>query len=452
MNILAHVSTQFADDSPPRWLWVPIACAWLLMLMTFSAPEREGPESVGSLDAIALAKLGVRVLVLGALGSVLLNLANHARWSLILGLLAPFGLFVIWAIVSTLWSPLKSVSLGQVSGLLVQVMLAAVLGIVCSQPAARRLLLKHLSLALLTISSIILCVALVDLELSGLDRTFEHEGASGIVHPTSAGATSGLGLLILLAAHLMWHYRWARYLIWPGFAIHGAVLLLANSRTSAGMTLTVMLIIIGCYGYRVALTAATLIGCTLGTLYLASDAHLRLAHSMLNTTASYAQRGETAEQLTSFTGRTALWEAIWKEYQKSILLGHGYFVTSETGELDVWAGPANRTAHNVLLQVLVSTGLIGTVLFLWALIGPIVKMTTVRRESPDQRTLGAFLLLLGLWYLGWGQLCESFMGPIQPESVIFFSLFGLGLGLIPTHDAQDDSLPDLLVARLEMPR
>ena len=52
------------------------------------------------------------------------------------------------------------------------------------------------------------------------------------------------------------------------------------------------------------------------------------------------------------------------------------------------------------------------------------------RGGGEAGKLGAFLLLLGVWYLGWGQLCESFMGPVQPESVVFYCLFGLAISQV----------------------
>ena len=53
----------------------------------------------------------------------------------------------------------------------------------------------------------------------------------------------------------------------------------------------------------------------------------------------------------------------------------------------------------------------------------------VHREG--WKFVAAFLLLMGGWFLAWGQLSESFMGPVQPESLVFFVLLGLGLGQVP---------------------
>ena len=50
--------------------------------------------------------------------------------------------------------------------------------------------------------------------------------------------------------------------------------------------------------------------------------------------------------------------------------------------------------------------------------------------------LAVFLTVIGLWYMGWGQLCESFMGPVQPEAVVFFTVLGLAIGAVPVGRAE----------------
>ena len=52
-----------------------------------------------------------------------------------------------------------------------------------------------------------------------------------------------------------------------------------------------------------------------------------------------------------------------------------------------------------------------------------------------RRVLWSLLVLFGLWFLGWGQLCESFLGPIQPESVVFYCLLGLTIAQVRREEA-----------------
>jgi hypothetical protein len=401
------------------------------MLVTFSLPGREGPSELGDLDLIALAKLGVRGLALCLLVGVLVRCWHWPRRQLVFGRLLPAWLFLAWAFASVVWSPLKAVTLGQASSLLVLVLLSAALGTLWTGPRDTSALLFHLSLALLCITVLILAADRISHEWSGLNRQ-EHpdEGSAGLVHPTSAGATASLGLLLLVGSWLIWNWRWTRWLVGPGVVAHGLLFYLAASRTAWAMTSLVLTALVVFLAPRLWLAAGVLAVSVVGVLYLALDPTWAALGQGLDAAESVLTRGESAESLQSLTGRTELWEAVWKEYQVSPLIGHGYFVTSRTGLLDVWSGPSNRTAHNVFLQVLVSTGLIGLVLFLWA--GANVVWSVVRsgwtRAGADGRL--AFLVPVGLWYLGWSQLGESFMGPIQPEAVVFYGCLGLAMSTV----------------------
>jgi O-antigen ligase len=428
-------------------LWVPLTCAWLLALTTFSAPNRTGPETAGELDMIALAKLGVRVLVLGALGTVLVRLRNHPRFSTVMWTLAPLGVFVAWSLVSTLWSPLKAVSIGQANGLLAQVMLVAALAILWRGPETACVVLGHLAAMLFTVSFVLMAVYCVDPMATGLVREHELEMASyGMVHPTSGGATASLGILLVAACRMLWGWRWSRLMLWPGLAFHGAVVLLAASRTAAFLSVVLLAVVVCFFTRKQVLAGAALVIGVLGTMYLVADPGLCVTDSILNTVTTYAKRGETSDQLNSLTGRDVLWEAIWGSYLESPVIGHGYFVTSKDGLLDVWNGPGNHSSHNVGLQILVGTGLIGLLLSLVGFGWPMVAGAMGVCADPAAGRLRAMLLLAGVWYLVWGQLCESFMGPVQPESVVFFTLFGAVTGCVPV--TQTEATPEAAAAEV----
>lgn len=423
-----------AEPSPPlrRTLVLPIVCIWALTTMTFSMPGRDGPSSADSLDVIALAKLAVRFLSLGCLGFAVMRLWDTPRLRAVLTLLLPFWVFLGWAFVSAGWSALPSVSVGQSIGLTVMLLLSTVIGAGWQDEADTSRLLRHLSLALLVVGGTVITVDLVNHDISGLNRD-EHveEGASGIVHPTSAGATASLGLVVLLASRLLWGWGWTRHLLPPTLPVMSYLLVLANSRMALGMAVLGVGLIVLWFSPVRALAAGVLLACLAGLVYVTLDPDLALVESALKRTEAHVSRGESAESLTSLTGRTALWEAIGQECLRSPLLGHGYFVTSHNGLLDVWSGPANRSAHNVLLQVQVTTGLVGTGLFLWAL-GRIGRGVLASAAGRSDRLHG-FLTVLAIWYAGWGQLCESFMGPVQPETVVFYTVLGLALGLASRH-------------------
>ena len=168
-ELMKQVDGQ-TDSVQHRGLWVPLVFVWLLMLLTFSAPGREGPSSVESLDAIALIKLAVRISGLSVLGIMIVRSWHHPRQRVVARCLIPLGLYVGWSIFSTLWSPLKSVSLGQVGGLLLQVMLAFVVALRCTDLQDRSKILFHLSMAMLAFSTAVLIINAISHEVSGLRK------------------------------------------------------------------------------------------------------------------------------------------------------------------------------------------------------------------------------------------------------------------------------------------
>lgn len=189
-------------------LWIPLACMWILMILTFSAPGREGPSTLNTLDTIAIAKVLSRGLVLIVLLGTLGSLWSSPRRVPVVQAILPLGVFVLWAILSAVWSPLRAVSVGQVSGLVVLVVLVAVIGIAWTGPVDTERILRHVAMALLCLSASLLFVDLfVSHDLSGLNRDLfsDVEGASGLVHPTTAGATASLGLVVVTASRLIWN-------------------------------------------------------------------------------------------------------------------------------------------------------------------------------------------------------------------------------------------------------
>ena len=111
-----------------------------------------------------------------------------------------------------------------------------------------------------------------------------------------------------------------------------------------------------------------------------------------------------------------------------MVFGHGYFVTSETGKLDVWNHVHNHTAHNLILQILASTGALGLLVFGMAIARVVLTISGLRSGDVVQRRIFFILAISGIWYLGWAQFGVSFMGPVRPESIYFFVLLGIGLG------------------------
>jgi hypothetical protein len=212
-----------------------VVCSWLLMLTCFTMPGRSGPLAADALDGIALLKLSVRVGTLAVLSLALLRSQPLPHRSDVLFGLAPLGLFVAWSLLSTAWSPLKSVSLGQSAGLAALFLLTLTAALVCRDETHTRLLLKHLETGLLVFCGLIVMANRLTPQLGSLDRA-----DPGLVHPTAAASAASLGLVLLVACRLLWGWRWTRVQLVAGVAIYTSLLLLAANRTTLLLSVTVL--------------------------------------------------------------------------------------------------------------------------------------------------------------------------------------------------------------------
>jgi O-antigen ligase len=433
--------------------------ASLLALVSFSLPGREVPDSASSLDFIALIKVAIRIGVVTWFGTMLLqeiyaqvlervargkgSPANYLftlKWTS--PILVPWMAYAGWSFLSLMWTPLKSVSAGQWLGLAAMLLFAQVIYMRTSQKSRSsgstdrsqnhivlpwHLIISQIGWVLFFYSLFVLIIHLVAPQHSGLDRDIFQKGNDGVVQPTAAGATASLGLVLAVVMLSLRGLKGQTWLV-ATCLVHAPVLIFSVSR--AALATAVLCILLSCtllLGRQVRGLLIAAIGLVMLVAVLI-DPGFELLGKAIQGTSQYVQRGQTSAQLRAVSGRAEMWEAIWKEIAKSPLVGHGYFVTSEAGQFLMWGSRANHDAHHVFLQVLVTTGLIGALLFTWALLVAVYRLTRLLWRSPqgsNTRNLGWLLLILGVWYLGWGQGCTTFVGPIRPESVLFFASLGL---------------------------
>ena len=396
------------------------------MLITFSIPTlaRIAPRSLGSLDAVGLLKLSIRAFVMLSLIYMCYRLWYHPKRKQVVGMLLPFGLFIGYSLFSTSWSALKAVTFGQAASLLVLFMLGYCIALMvdCEEDYSR--IIKNLLTTILIIHLLTLFIYFVFPERGSLNRA-----AQGIFHPTNSAAAAGVTLLMLWTCYFIWNWRWTRMYLLPGSLITLAVLYFAANRMAVGIAFVLISIIIATlsrrhFFYMVLISLSLVI-----TTYLVVDPGWNGIQVFTDQIAGYMKRGQTADQIADFSGRAEMWEVMWHSFLDSPIIGHGYFVTSKTGNLLVWYLEGNWTAHNMMMQVLVTTGIVGFLLFIIGLLHP--ARLTIRdfffRRS--ERKLGKFLIVMGAWYIGWSLTNESIAGPLMPESVIFFSIVGLATGV-----------------------
>jgi len=456
--------------------WDVLVAAALMSLISFSLPERQSPDGSSGLDLIALIKLSIRFLVIAWFGSILLltcfsslstrakrlnrpiadivgDFAWRGRWTD--RILAPWWCFAAWSLVTVLWSPRFTVSLGQWLGLVGVLSFAQVISDRYSQTRSFpwQNLAKQLNIVFAIYSSMVLTAHTLAPSVSGLNRSISFDvGSSGLFHPTAVGATSSLGLTfvgVLFLKRVVENIPVALGMM----TIHMVALYYSESRAALAMASVVGIICLIFLMSRAMRASFLLLG-GIGLMGLVVlDPGFQLASSRINDVSEYVQRGQTADQLREVSGRAELWELIWEEFKTSPVIGHGYFTTSSTGKLNVWGATTSEDAHNVGLQVLVSTGVVGGIIFVWALlvsfshlVRSLVSMALIQISQLDNRSLRnstlfrgdetafypevigdfvSFTLVVVIWFLGWSQSCVSFLGPIRPEVVAFFAILGL---------------------------
>jgi len=413
-----------------RWLdLVTKMSITLLLISAFRAPD-----SMPALAPVVVwIKAGIRFGVLLGVGLALFQNWRVMLERRILPWFAPLLIFCAWGITSTLWSPLKSESLGQAISLTTLVLLSLAISIGQRDERETERLLRWTMLNLWAISLILLLLGVLIPSTDYLTR----EGL-GLGHSTNAGATASLALVTLLLFHLLWTDRKTDFLWFFYGSVFIAVALIAANRMSMIIAALLIPTVIVFYGGR-RWIAATLIGIAcIGTLYPIADPKFK---SFAKVSESF-NRGQSTEEIGSLSGRQAMWEVIWDSYLDSPLIGHGFFVSSAKGELVVWYSddellPVNWTAHNVWLQALVSTGLIGLMLFIAGVTPPFLWIGAKRLWGYQWTMTDKFTGMLVVWYFFWSLLNESILGPVQPECVVFFVIFG---ALIANHARQVASL------------
>lgn len=401
-------------------LTVIMASVWLVAAFLFSEPNREDPMSARGMDLIAKAKLLSRLGAMGLLVAV--NLFARSRRSLIsmASLYWPLLLYLAWAVVSVVWSPLPEVSLGQAFSLAVMIALAITISRYVETVEDAVYIVTHLLLICALRGT---AMVLLQLKTGG---TAVSRGEEGIFHSTDAAETAGLGMVLMFGLFMCLPRARFNALFFPVMAVHGMLFVFAQNRFS-------LLVNLACIGLYTVMNASrqtvlriALAGSLLFPLYVVFDPGVEIAGELIGATQSFSNRenSDSSEAVTTFSGRTELWAAVWEQYIQTPIQGIGYFVTSQTGELDVWGKVVNYTAHNQIFQVLATTGLVGLAIFMAVLWKPFVKLRGTVFRNGEEGDFSRFVLGVLCWLILWGLLNVSFSGPISCSPICFFTCLG----------------------------
>ncbi len=419
---LSGIARLPVTTSKLSWTCILIcAGAVVLVLTNFSAPGREAPAD--SLDIISFLKFLVRFsLCLWMCWLIFARLRQSGMQRILLYCL-PLLAFLVWAIASVLWSPLRFISLGQALGLSTVVLLLLVVADRSQEPGAGSAFLFSLAAAMTFYSAIIVAGMFLAPDRIGITRS-----DVGVFHPTNIGATASLGLILNLALHFLRQWKWSFAVLVISVPFHGLALLAANNRVSLALLIVIGLVLCVWRANRLALAAGTILISGAGLMLLLLDPQLESLQRFSAVGGSYVMRGQEGEQLTQVSGRMEMWQAMITSYLDSPVRGHGLFVSSATGSIDVWFKDDNHTAHNAVLQVLVSTGLIGFALVMAFLVRLVIDCALANSRDSQRTAISMLLGILLCWFFGWSITNESIFGPLQPETVCFYVVAGLFIG------------------------
>lgn len=207
-----------------------------------------------------------------------------------------------------------------------------------------------------------------------------------------AGSANNMALiaafgLVLTGLYAREFHHMNRLLVPLAVVFCGAALVMTNSRMPLAMA---MLILAATYvlSWRRLYAAIFLVSVVL----LLVAAVMPFGQEFL--LKSVSRSGDVGE-VTSMTGRTEIWYGVLKLVELQPLTGYGYassvfILPQHINEI----GFTTSHAHNVILQLLLTTGWIGVVLFTLSVIGVIVRASV----SQDRTTycMIAFVLLNGI--------------------------------------------------------
>jgi O-antigen ligase len=208
------------------------------------------------------------------------------------------------------------------------------------------------------------------------------------------GSPNNLGRAAALTALLVWMAvgalrRWqAAAVLMLALPLCGICLVLSGNRGAAlALGLAWGVYLLAGRPWQLVLAALTL---------LFSVAVLALAPELRADLAGLLSRSGRREEITTLTGRTDIWAAVIGLIREAPLLGHGFASTRELLPAAWWTayGWTTTSAHNLWLQVAVTTGFVGLALLLlgqlaWA-------WQALQRPQPVRDAAFVFVLVIGL--------------------------------------------------------
>ena len=297
------------------------------------------------------------------------------------------GLFALFAIVSTLWSPTPVYSAAGSIGFLTALLFACAVAV--ELPKDRLYQTVVASFVIYVGLNIIAAIALPDIAWlanygdSGSSRL---QGVSS--HPNILGKEMATFICLCLPLALVRNQRRAAFVL---ASLAFLIIVATQSRTSLGATLL-------CLSLPILLRAEVAKPLTGLVMIVTGMAMVAIAIGFVPDIRSIldgASRTSDASEIFTLTGRTELWGFVWGRILEAPMLGHGFGAAEAVLSAQWWGAPdAGVGAHNTWLQSLLIVGVIGTIPFIWFHVELLLRL---RAKQPSMtRFLSTYLLILGL--------------------------------------------------------
>lgn len=210
--------------------------------------------------------------------------------------------------------------------------------------------------------------------------------------PNTIGRAAALALLtsLMLCYHLP--RRQAVLLMAISIALSAACLYLSGSRASSlALVLGAAVVLLQ---KRPLLASLFVVATVCGALVLYFLPELRLELAAL------ISRSGRISEVTTFSGRAHIWDFVIDKISDAPLIGYGFGSTRETipeGFFTMW-GWTTTSAHNLWLQVWVTTGLVGLVLVVTGQLAWLREF--ILQPNPVRDGLVVFVLVIGIFEAG----------------------------------------------------
>ena len=389
-------------------LALALIAAAMVLLSDASVREHSG----GGADAQSVLKFGVWMLGLLLLwwrGAELRRTLAHPPS----GLIAVFGLCCL---LSSTYSATPLYTLAAALGLLGIWVAAGSLALALPERAGLLTIVTALLLAMALSLLLYVLVPAQAMTPTENGRILRLSGLFG--SPNNLGRAAALTILL---AVVLWPRigRWrGAALVALALALGGSCLSLSDNRGSL-LGLTVALAVFALGRQRMLAVGLSVIVVSV-VLWMA--AALDLPDSLLG----LVSRSGRISEVTTLTGRTEIWRAVWVMIQNAPLLGYGYASSREVIPLGFQGafGWTTTSAHNLWLQAWLTTGALGLVLVLAAQAAWLREAWL--RHHPARDAVISFVMVVGIFE-------ASALGP-SVNLMTFVWCWAAALGLRPRDE------------------